>query len=485
MTEDVSPNVKILNSNYKNNNIVTPSSNIAMFVGEFEKGPINEPILISSNLEFKLIFGRATNNYNDWYQIYNYLQYGKSKIWVCRSVGLNYESANNNGNIANTPGNWGNLLTVEIYNNLTPEIKNIFNLYKDEVLTGYYVIIKRKEKIVETHILSTAEGLNSNYISQINLEPGIYPLTGGFSDSPTSKDIEESLELFSKENYDIDIIISSEMFNEENIKLAESRKDCVCFFGVPRLFVSYLVVNNLILTTEDGLKITANQQLLNHKITDKDINNIINYLSSLQKSSYAFCIFGFKVQEDKFTGKNKIVNVVGDIAGLKASASSENPWSLGAGIERGIIKNISRDIMKLNTKQKDLLYKIGVNSLYNNTLMSQKLFVDESFQVNKLHNRNIYNYLKRTAEKISNKYMFDLNTTNLRYSLSVELKLMLEDMMARRGIQAGKVVVKPIDENKVEVSIYIAISNLNEIVKLNFINIGTKEVSEAIQIKGI
>ena len=81
--------------------------------------------------------------------------------------------------------------------------------------------------------------------------------------------------------------------------------------------------------------------------------------------------------------------------------------------------------------------------------------------------------------------MFDLNTTNLRYSLSVELKLMLEDMMARRGIQAGKVVVKPIDENKVDVSIYIAISNLSEIVKLNFINIGTKEVSEAIQIKGI
>ena len=98
----LSPGVDIEKSNFIPSTLVEPSLNTAAFVGEFEKGPVNEPILITDALQFKLIFGRATEtNYNDWYQIYNYLQYGNSKILVCRSIGSNKEKANNNENIAN------------------------------------------------------------------------------------------------------------------------------------------------------------------------------------------------------------------------------------------------------------------------------------------------------------------------------------------------------------------------------------------------
>ena len=69
MTEDISPNVKLLESNFEYNSNINPTQNIALYVGEFEKGPINEPILITSQLQFKLIFGRALDfNYNHWYQ---------------------------------------------------------------------------------------------------------------------------------------------------------------------------------------------------------------------------------------------------------------------------------------------------------------------------------------------------------------------------------------------------------------------------------
>ena len=74
MTEDISPNVSILESNSIINTNIYPTQNIAMYIGEFEKGAIDEPVLISSPLQFKQTFGRSLDfNYNHWYQVYNYL----------------------------------------------------------------------------------------------------------------------------------------------------------------------------------------------------------------------------------------------------------------------------------------------------------------------------------------------------------------------------------------------------------------------------
>lgn len=490
----LSPGVDIEKSNFIPSTLVEPSLNTAAFVGEFEKGPVNEPILITDALQFKIIFGRATEtNYNDWYQIYNYLQYGNSKILVCRSIGLNKEKANNNGNIANSYGSWGNLLTIEIHHktNLTNTIKDIFGILDIEKnnINDYFIIIKRKEKIVETFNINNSDELNSNYLENINLEEGIFVLSGGYSDSPANTDIKESLELFSKENYDIDILISSEYFDEENIELAESRKDCVVFLGIPRRFVYFLVLNGLVLTTESGVKIAAKIKNLNLKITENDIADIKKYVSKLNKSSYAFCVFGFKVQYDAFTGKNRIINVIGDIAGLKSAASLINPWSIGCGIERGTIRNYERFTMIIKKEDKDELYRLGVNTLEGNSLMSQKLLVNESFSIQKLHHRNIYNYLKRTSEKIINRYIFNQNERFLRQQLALDLKRLLEDMQLSRGIEAGKVVVTvnspTIDVNSININIYIKMINIAEIVKVNFINAGTRDLTEIVQTKEI
>lgn len=490
-----SPGILISSSNFVPNNYINPSLNIAAFVGEFEKGPINELILITSALQFKLIFGRATEvNYNDWYQVYNYLQYGTPRIFVCRSSGITQIKANNNGNIANTPGSWGNLLTVEIYykTNLTNTIRDVFGLLEIEQennFKNYFVIIKRKDIIVEQFNINFSEELNSNYLESINLEEGIFKLENGYTDSPKEEDISESLELFSKENYDIDILIASEYFNNENIKLAESRKDCVVFMGVPRRFIYFLVINGLILTTEDGTKIASKIKNLKLTITDSDIDDIKQYISKLQKSSYAFCVFGFKVQFDEFTGKNRVINTIGDIAGLKSSAALINPWSIGAGIERGTLKNFERFTMLLKKSDKEDLYKMGVNTLENNVLMSQKLFVDETFSTQKLHQRNIYNYLKRASEKIINRYIFNPNERALRQQLAFELKKLLEDVKASRGIEAGKVVVTVesanIEVNNININIYIKMVNISEIVKVNFINARTRNLSEIVQTKEI
>ena len=493
MNEDISPNVKVFESNYIANTNINPTQNIALFIGEFEKGNINEPVLITDILQFKLTFGRATeSNYNSWYQVYNYLIYpGAPKIWVCR-VGANSTFASNNGNIANSPGDWGNLITVGIYNKNeylnSNYLKEVFNFYDySEIKEDYLVIIKRIEQIVETFNISSVEDLDSLYINNINLEPGIYKLNSGLTVPARKEEYIEAFEIFTKEDYEIDIVISAEEYNEATIEFVESRKDCVAFLSIPRRYVQYLLVNTSLLTTEEEELIVLKDYKLKNKLDETDYNNIKNYINSLKRSSYCFMSFGFKSQLDKFSDKRRIISSSGDLAGLKAAASSINAWSVGAGLERGRLKEYTDIPMKIPKDKSDELYKMGVNVVQNGVLMSQKMFVDEYFNINRMNHRNIFNYLERKCEKLLRRYVFDLNELKLRGIIARELKLLLEDMMLSRGIEAGKVIVSTNNEQNIIINIYIKMINIAEIVKIGLVNTGVNSVniSSEIQIKGL
>lgn len=476
MTEDISPNVKIIESNYISNLNINPTQNIALFVGEFEKGPINEPKLISSALEFKLTFGRATDlNFNDWYQVYNYLQYpGSPKILVCRTSGTENINANNNGNVANSPGNWGNLLTVEIYgrNNYNNYLKEIFGFYNESEITGeYLVVVRRNESIVENFILSDNIDLISNYLQEINLIPGIYKLESGYSEAATIVNYRESFGLFTKENYEIDIVIAPEYYNEIVIEFVESRKDCIGFLGVPRQIINYLMINGVNLATEKGELIILS--IKNLIATKADYESIISYIESIKKSQYCFMTFGFKIQIDGFTGKNRIVNVNGDIAGLKALNSTIVPWGIPAGVERGIIKNAIGYTMKISKSDADKLYKLGVNTLSNGTLLTQKLFVQKEEICTRLHQRCVFNYIERVVEKLTRKYVFIENNRNTRATVAMQIKKILEDILSSGGIEAGKVHVTTGSDEKIIINIYIKIPYITELVNMRMFNSGT------------
>ena len=61
----------------------------ACFCGDFTKGPVNVPTLVTSVSELKDIFGGPTKaNYNQWYQVFNFLQYS-GEIYVVRAADLN------------------------------------------------------------------------------------------------------------------------------------------------------------------------------------------------------------------------------------------------------------------------------------------------------------------------------------------------------------------------------------------------------------
>lgn len=88
MVEMVSPGVYVTEVD-ASEIVPTVSSSTTVFGGDFTKGPVNKYTEITSVDDLIEFYGLPTNeNYNDWYQCYNFLQYG-NRLLVSRACNLN------------------------------------------------------------------------------------------------------------------------------------------------------------------------------------------------------------------------------------------------------------------------------------------------------------------------------------------------------------------------------------------------------------
>ena len=68
--------------------VPTVSNSVAVFSGDFVQGPVDTYTLITSVSDLLSFYGKPTNsNYNDFYQAYNFLQYG-NKLLVSRAANV-------------------------------------------------------------------------------------------------------------------------------------------------------------------------------------------------------------------------------------------------------------------------------------------------------------------------------------------------------------------------------------------------------------
>ena len=82
--------------------VPTVSNSIGIFGGDYVKGPVGTYTLISSVADLITYYGQPTNtNYNDWYQTYNFLQYG-NKLLVSRAADVGGTATLISGNTVTT-----------------------------------------------------------------------------------------------------------------------------------------------------------------------------------------------------------------------------------------------------------------------------------------------------------------------------------------------------------------------------------------------
>lgn len=504
------------------------TNEIAAYVGYFEKGPVNTPVFISDINEFKFIFGRGIDLYhNDWYQVYNYLQYA-SGIWVVRASGNKQWNANNGDwiyinskeefeeqyndietvssirIIAKTPGESGNLLSIGIFGqksyNENKEVgfgifaKDLFSSMNDDE-TGFVVF--RNGKVVEKiqtnrYDVGTVSTLSKYcYIKANNYEdlrdyigPALLQLDKGSTNFATDDDFGLAHDVLkNKEQYDFDIIIGNQMANELAVGVAESRKDCIAFIGLPTSYINLLKINgpdgSECLYSQDGKLIIFGNFNTPKNMSSVDMDRMYAYIDSIPNSQFVHFTANVKSQVDGFTGKTKLVNIAADTAGLKSKASLITPWSIGAGLERGIILNGETIQINMNATDKKRLYSRGLNFVDSGILMSQKTYMSTVATFNSIHLRSLFNHIEKTTERILRRFIFEENREGVRRTIALELKNLLNDVKSNRGIIAGKVVVHPAADNPqaITVDVYVKATHINEFVQLRMNNTGTNTIS--------
>ena len=567
------------------------STDIAAFVGVFEKGPIDKPIFINSAIQFKEIFGRATKwNYNDWYQVYNYLQYS-NKIWVTRSAGKFTFNASTSGslnflinnkddfynNIANikipdneyfefiakTPGSWGNILSVGFITKLEYDLnvevykghlaQDLFTFFEDsyfgiiifrknipieiyykswdeidEINTeSRYIYLKKRteslrnamydenynsfngntyfiegeKRFIDGNYDFSADGLiylvdgNYHYIDGNEYQELIRPhfgetiikLYGGEDSYPDKREFAASHEIYYHlEDYNFDLFIGNDIANELAVELAEHRRDCIAYIAIPAVYLTFYEFlhfgNKNILHSEDQRTIAVTKELWGIKNTSELIKKIDEYINTMQESQYVHFTLNSKVQFDKFSNKMIRVNLAGDIAGLKSRQSYVQQWHPGAGMEKGLIKNMEKTYLFFNTKQKKDYHKRGLNFVENERLMTQRTFTTVPSSFNRVNMRYLFNKIEKITRYFLRYYIFEENTLKLRSRIAFEIKRFLIDVKTSRGITWGRVEVHPDkkDPHAIVIDVYVRPVGIAEYIQLRMKNIGTNTISDVL-----
>lgn len=114
--------------------VPTVSNSIGVFSGNFVKGPVGTYTLITSVADLITFYGYPTNsNYNDWYQCYNFLQYG-NKLLISRAANIGGTATQISGVTFSGFGTTNNIVEVNAVTDLsvgmTIKFKETGNMYE-------------------------------------------------------------------------------------------------------------------------------------------------------------------------------------------------------------------------------------------------------------------------------------------------------------------------------------------------------------------
>lgn len=523
---------------------------ISSYVGMFEKGPINEPIFITQDTDFKTIFGRGIDIfYNDWYQVYNYLQYS-SGIYVVRCAGEEtynavsysldfaesvnasnqtvkcqtqeefysrfYSTQTENGVLfcATTPGEAGNIISVQVINHqdysnnvsvFGTSAKNMFPYF----YSNYCAIVVARNNSVRETFYVTIDSLNANtnnpksapFVSQyiyakfdnfdVYEHNGVYELNYGITQIPNTNEWYESHELLeNKESYIIDNVIINQDAINPGIDLCETRGDCLGFMGLPVSQQEILCFDEDTSLPLDGeqstniqIWVTESDDIIvedsSNLRADYDLDRVKELIQVIPESEFLAIFNNIKEQKDGFTNKTKLVNVAGDMAGLKAQASIKTPYTPGAGLVNGEIKNIISTQIRWSDNELTEMYDLGLNYISNKFVMSQRTYTNNT-SYSRINVRSLFNKLERNIAHVQRSSVFefdDIYTLNKAKTSCVQI---LEDAKSARGIQDYRVVVKAASKgdvidnpNSIVIEIYVQPTYVAENIILRVYNDGT------------
>ena len=257
-------------------------------------------------------------------------------------------------------------------------------------------------------------------------------LSDGADDySYTAGEISSAYTLFQDtEETDLDFVLMGGSMATESDTLvkagsvaavANARKDCIAF-------ISPFTGNQI--AYSGGSALTPAQQL----------ENTIDYFSSIGSSSYVVKDSGLKYTYDRFNDKYRYIGCNGDIAGLCVSTSViGDDWISPAGSARGGLQNVVKLAFNPNKAQRDDLYTSAINPVVafpgsGPILFGDKTALASPSAFDRINVRRLFLNIEKRARRLAEGVLFEQNDVVTRASFNAALSGYLSEVQARRGV---------------------------------------------------
>lgn len=484
--------------------------------GVFKWGPMDERILVSSEIDLANRFGQPDSDFNaeTFFTAADFLAYG-NQLFVVR-VGANTATSSAAANTvaadageitAKYAGSMGDSLKVELIDAATFGGSATYDALFDEAPDGGHVHIAVVDEdgmftgtantVLETFTnISTTAGaktatgqtnyiinvLNqrSNYIAAATdatgWQAGVASLSGGADGDDEATiavgTVQAGYDLFvSPEEVEISLILQGKARGTANDaelgkyiieNIAEVRKDCLAFVSPARADVVDQTGSSAV-TNVTGFR------------TDLALN-----------SSYGVMDSGYKYRYDKYNDQYIYTPLNGDVAGTCVYTDDvRDPWYSPAGYSRGNIKNVIKLAFNPTKAQRDQIYKKGINPVViqagaGTVLLGDKTLQPSPSSFDRINVRRLFIVLEKAISRAAITTLFEFNDEFTRAQFTNLVEPFLRDVQGRRGITDFRVVCDStnntqdvIDRNEFIGDIYVKPARAINFIQLNFVSVRT------------
>jgi hypothetical protein len=265
---------------------------------------------------------------------------------------------------------------------------------------------------------------------------------GGKTDLVTTGSLDASLAnvvsgyglLENNDLYDVDFLLmgsgrfdkfQTQALANKLISVAGLRQDSIAFISPNRA--------TLLNDTSDGTATTINSDSV---ITD----NLVDFYSGVNSSSYAVFDSGYKYMYDRFNDVFRYIPLNGDIAGICARNDIDNfPWFSPAGTVRGTILNSVKLAYNPSKIQRDILYSNRINPVIfspgaGNILFGDKTGLAKASAFDRINVRRLFIYLEDAISAAARDQLFEFNDEITRTNFVNIVEPFLRDVQGKRGI---------------------------------------------------
>ena len=216
--------------------------------------------------------------------------------------------------------------------------------------------------------------------------------------------------------------------------------------------------------------------------TETQTENVLNFFSPLQSSSYGVFDSGYKYMFDRFNNEFRYIPCNGDVAGLMCRTNlTSYPWFSPAGQQRGVINNAVKLAYNPSKSQRDRLYPQRINSFITTPGIGTLLFGDKTAlgyasAFDRINVRRLFLTIEQALEKAAQAQLFELNDELTRANFRNIVEPYLRDVQAKRGLYGFLVICDTtnntpdvIDNNEFRADIFLKPAKSINYVTLTFV----------------